>query len=210
MEVTEIDKSHPPSPDSQGFGVDVVLPSPLVVETTAAGDEEMVSRRRGKGRPRRGEELVGETSVNVSNIVMEPRRPSSSSSTCPPRTPTSTAPPASRSTPSVSSSKSQASSETRSRQSEYLVGYPISNFGYAKLPKGRAVLGKFLHNLKDSDPFKAASETAGELLDVWCHHFGSRLVFGYASQTHLQKRASYKRRGPSGPRSLISGKSGKD
>ena len=68
------------------------------------------------------------------------------------------------------------------------MGYPISNFGYAKLPKGRAVLGKFLHNLKDFDPFKAASETAGELLDVWCHHFGSRLVFGYASQTHLPNK----------------------
>ena len=179
MEVTEIDKSPPPSPDSQGFGLDAVLPTSLVVETEGVGDEEMVSRKRGRGRPRRGEEPVCDTSINLSNIVMKSRRPSSSSSTCPPRTPTSTPSPASSSTPSVSSSKSQASSETRLRQSEYLLGHPISNFGYAKLPKGRAVLDKFLHNLKDSDPFKAASETVGELLDVWCHHFGRRLVFGY-------------------------------
>ena len=54
MEVTEIDKSNPPSPDSQGFGVDVVLPSPLVVETEGTGDEEMVTRKRSKGRPRKG------------------------------------------------------------------------------------------------------------------------------------------------------------
>ena len=189
MEVTEIDKSLPPSPDSQGFGLEAVLPSPLVMETEGVGDEEMVSRKRGKGRPRKGEEPVCDTSVNVSNIVMEPRRSSSSSSSCPPRTPTLTPPPTSRSTPSVSSSKSQARSDTRSRQSEYLLGYPISTFGYAKLPKGRAVLGKFLHNLKDSDPFKAASETVGELLDVWCHHFGMRLVFGYDSQTHLKNKS---------------------
>ena len=47
MEVTEIDKSLPPSPDSQGFGLEAVLPSPLVMETEGVGDEEMVSRKRG-------------------------------------------------------------------------------------------------------------------------------------------------------------------
>ena len=167
-----------------------------------------VSRRRGKGgRPRKGEEPMCENSVKSSNIVMEPRRQSSSLSTCPPRTPPSTPAPASRSTPSASSSKSQASSDTRSRQSEYLLGHPVTNFGYAK---GRAVLGKFLHNLKDSDPFKAASETVGELLDVWCHHFGMRLVFGYDSQTHLENKRILSDDKPLGPGSLISGRTGRD
>ena len=53
----------------------------------------------------------------------------------------------------------------------------LFTFGYGK------------HNLNVSDPFKATSETVGELLDVWCNHFGSRLVFGYASQTKLQNKS---------------------
>ena len=57
MEVTNIDKSPPPSPDSKGFGFGAVLPYPLEVETVGVGYEEMVSGKRGKGMPRRGEQL---------------------------------------------------------------------------------------------------------------------------------------------------------
>ena len=70
MEVTNIDKSPPPSPDSKGFGFGAVLPYPLEVETVGVGYEEMVPGKRGKGIPRRGEQLVCDTSVNVNNIVI--------------------------------------------------------------------------------------------------------------------------------------------
>ena len=182
----------PPSPNFYGFGPETVLPSPLVIETEGVGDEEMVikvSRKRGKGRPRKGHEPVHGSSVNPANIVQESSR---SSSSCCPKSPTSTTSAsvsASWPTPSVStSSSSKSSSETRSRQTEYLLGNTVSTFGFAKLPKGRAVLGKFLTMLKDSDPFKAATETVGELLEVWSHHFERRLIFGHDSHSLLHSK----------------------
>ena len=50
------------------------------------------------------------------------------------------------------------------------------------------MLGKLLTMLKDSDPFKAATETVGELLEVWCHHFGKRLIFGHDSHSLLHSK----------------------
>ena len=51
----------------------------------------------------------------------------------------------------------------------YLLDSQSDTFGFAKLPKSKAVLGVFLHNLKDSNPDKAAGRTTDELKDVWRH-----------------------------------------
>ena len=173
----------PPSPDFHGFGPETYFPPRLIIETEGEDDEEAVvrvSRQRGRGRQRREDPKPKD--VNPSNIVCEPRRrsQSSSSSTCPVDTPSpSSGGPARPSTPSVSSG-----SGTRTRQREYLLDYPMSSFGFAKLPKACAVLSVFLHHLSpDSHPQEAAMETVVQLKEVWLHHFGMRLVIGYDSIT---------------------------
>ena len=181
----------PPSPDFHGFGPDTVLPAKLVIETEGDGDEEYVvrvSRKRGKGRPRRGDIMqLDESDVNASNIVDKSRRESETqpSSTCPSKTSPPT--PGVGPTPPSSQAK-QDLSGTRSRPTEYLLGKPVSSFGHAKLPKGKAVLSMFLHHLQDSDPNKAAEETVGQLKEVWNHHFGMRLIFGFDSYTQKHNK----------------------
>ena len=168
----------PPSPDFHGFGPDIVLPAQLVIETEGEGDDEYVvrvSRKRGKGRPRRGDtRQLDESDVTPANIIekcmkMSDTQPSSTSKTPPPT--------------HKSPSSSQAKQGTSSRPDEYLLGKPESSFGKAKLPKGKSVLSIFLHQLQHSDPPTAALETVGQLKEVWNHHFGMRLIFGFDSDT---------------------------
>ena len=140
------------------------------------------------GRPRRGDPRpLTESCVNPSNIVHEPRR---KSSTCPPATL-----PSSPATSASSSSQAQPIvSGTSSRSKEYLLGIPVSSFGYAKLPKGKAVLGMFLprlsykHNAVTSDQHQAGDKTVEQLKDVWNHHFGMRLIFGFDEFSQMQNK----------------------
>ena len=69
-----------------------------------------------------------------------------------------------------------------------------TSFGFAKLPKSKAVLRVFLHHLQDSDPptpfssppgtqsDRAAERTTDQLKAVWKHHFGMRVIDGYDNQ----------------------------
>ena len=73
---------------------------------------------------------------------------------------------------------SSTSTSSVSLPKVYLLDSQRDTFGFAKLPKSKAVLGVFLHNLKDSNPDKAAGRTTDELKDVWRHHFGIRVIEG--------------------------------
>ena len=46
----------------------------------------------------------------------------------------------------------------------------------------------FLHHLQDSDSHPAADQTVGSLKEVWNHHFGMRLIFGFDSFTQKHNK----------------------
>ena len=172
----------PPSPDFHGFGPETVLPKQLLIDTEGEGDKEYVvrvSRKRGKGRPRKGEEKLNESDVTTTNIIEKSKKMSDPQQPAPSKTP-----PPNIKTPSFF----QAKLETSSRPEEYLLGKPESSFGTAKLPKGRSVLCIFLHQLQLSDPVTAVHETVGQLKEVWNHHFGMRLIFGFDSYTQQHNK----------------------
>ena len=152
---------RPPSPDFHGFESDTFIPGRLEIETRGTGDEEKVVkvwRKRKRGNQRLGCGVEDRSTISKMNILPDPEildlNHNKFSST---------------STSSVSLPK------------VYLLDSQSDTFGFAKLPKSKAVLGVFLHNLKDSDPDKAAGRTTDELKDVWRHHFGMRVILGYDS-----------------------------
>ena len=93
-----------------------------------------------------------------------PTRPSTSSSTTP-----------------KSKSKAMPSAGTQSRPKVYLLEKLDDSLGFAKLPKAKAVLRVFLHQLGNTNGGEqaAAGETVLKVKEVWQHHFGSRVIMGF-------------------------------
>ena len=192
---------RPPSPDFHGFESDTFIPGRLEIETRGTGDEEKVVkvwRKRKRGNQRLGCGVEDRSTITKMNILPDSEKfdlnhnkfssTSTSSVSSPPSTPSSSlsgtapaAPPASAPTPSAGTRPKLLGIGTSSRPKVYLLDSQTDTFGFAKLPKSKAVLGVFLHNLKDSDPDKAAGRTTDELKDVWRHHFGMRVILGYDS-----------------------------
>lgn len=196
---------RPPSPNFHGFDSDTFIPGRLKIETRGTGDEEQVVkvwRKRSRGRPRLGCGVEDRSTVSKMNILPKPggfdlnqnkfSSISTSSVSSPPSTPSrsrpctpSAAQPSSAPTPSAEAALSAGArpkllgTGTSSRPKVYLLDRQDTNFGYAKLPKSKAVLGVFLHNLQDSDPDRAAATTTDQLKEVWRHHFGVRVILGY-------------------------------
>ena len=167
-------------PEDPGHDQDEV-PGQLVVETAGEGAEEnmdRVSRKRKAGRPKGGG-VKKPSSVSSSNIVEQPRIPrTSSSQSLPTSPPQSTSQEVEKSTPSQSNATG-----TKTRPKVFLLDNAPSSFGFSKLPKTNAVLGIFLTKLKENqnNEFTAAQNTTKELLEVWKHHFGERVIMGYDS-----------------------------
>ena len=167
-------------PEDPGHDQDEV-PGQLVVKTAGEGAEEnmdRVSRKRKAGRPKGGG-VKKPSSVSSSNIVEQPRIPrTSSSQSLPTSPPQSTSQEVEKSTPSQSNATG-----TKTRPKVFLLDNAPSSFGFSKLPKTNAVLGIFLTKLKENqnNEFTAAQNTTKELLEVWKHHFGERVIMGYDS-----------------------------
>ena len=87
----------------------------------------------------------------------------------------------SSSTTPKSKSKALSSAGTQSRPKVYLLEKLDNSLGFAKLPKAKAVLRVFLHQLRNTDGGEqaAAGETVVKVKEVWQHHFGSRVIMGF-------------------------------
>jgi hypothetical protein len=67
---------------------------------------------------------------------------------------------------------------TESRPTYYLVGKAATSLTCSKLPKTIAVLGRFLEFRKNDTKQQAAILVTQELVSVWLHHFGPKLILG--------------------------------
>lgn len=67
---------------------------------------------------------------------------------------------------------------TASRPIFYMIGKALSSLSFGKLPKTEAILGRLLQ-LKGSLPMsETAGKVTGEVVAVWTHHFGPKLILG--------------------------------
>ena len=135
-----------------------------------------MSRRKKTGRPQGGWEI--NPAISNLNILDDTRRSSEPSNTI--NSPSTSA----RSASPKTVPKQPAGS--KSRPKPYLFDKLDTSFGYAKLPKSRAVLQVFLSKLeKNMEPDGAAQVTLNELKLVWKHHFGMRALMAMIESTKI-------------------------
>ena len=210
---------RPPSPPFHGFDTDTFIPGRMEIETKGTGDEEhvvKVRRKRSRGRPKLGCGVEYSSNVNSLNILPKGRELdlnhnkssfnplAATPSSRPPGTPSAvppTSPAPSSATTSSGAKPKLLGTGTSTRPKVYLIDSLETSFGFAKLPKSKAVLGVFLHHLQDSDPptplssppgtqsDRAAGMTTDQLKAVWKRHFGIRVIHGYDTE---MKEASEK------------------
>ena len=127
------------------------VPGKLVLETVVAVEEGV-------------EYVVRVCRQDPPSLPELPTRPSTSSSTTP-----------------KSKSKAMPSAGTQSRPKVYLLEKLDDSLGFAKLPKAKAVLRVFLHQLGNTNGGEqaAAGETVLKVKEVWQHHFGNRVIIGF-------------------------------
>ena len=175
-------QSSPPSrslsPDFHGFGPQTHFPQQLILDTEGQGEDEIlvkVSRKKKSGRPSAG--WGKDNAITEDNIIVEPRLKKHQDQP-------SVALKMDISSLSSLSSKAlpKESTGSSSRPKVFLLGKLDPTFKKSKLPKGRAVLSHFLYQLEEQNLVKdAAEETLNQVKDIWKHHFGMRVVFGYDS-----------------------------
>ena len=107
------------------------------------------------------------------------------------------------STTGVPASNQSSHTGTNSRPDLYLLGRPkVDHLSFVKLPKFLHILQRFLGMMLDENANKkrdgakhhAADIVAGEVIEIWKHHFGIRVIEGkeYEGQEVMMKRTGRK------------------